>query len=553
MVNVFAMSDVGREIAIAEKQYDIAAKEIAFLEAMSDSKLQINIAKSELKVMMESTEDRMVSDFVYLVKEASNDNKQGDESLIQRIGRTIHELFTKVWNAIQKIFTGKNTEAYNKLKQSKDQIELGFNLQTLEKAINEISEGVKQPASWLAANGTKLIGLVTGTGIVAVAIDVLHKPERAKERITYAKSYVLETFEKIKEKIPFINKKSEEMEKNPPATDENSKEGASIFQKITAPIASVVGSLGNLIDSWVKKLTGKGSDEEGAKPDENQGNGDGNGPTTGNNGQNGNNGNTGNNGQNGNNGNTGNNGQNGQNGQNGKNGNNGNNGKNVQNNGKNGENPGNEKEFAQIRKNGLEPKVFNGITYAVDKTTGKVTFKDKDGQWKDSRPDKTPDPIKGFQKGVMGDVAKQRDAENEAKNAGKPEDTLWTNSKGQSVMYSAKKGKLVVRTKNKKGEVTQQEERPVSEIGSFFKARKDKEKWKQIQDWAKTNNVNLNESVELNEYGYPDANSLASFLESCGIESKVIGNIAFFRESDEFDVMAELQALREAGFDVILV
>ena len=169
MFNVFAMDSVDRDIAIAEKTYEIAMAEVAYMEAMIDARLRINMAKSELKIMTEGTEETAQGDLVYLFNEAGKDAEAQGEGLFTKIKNALVSFFTSTWNAIQKIFTGKNTQKYEALKTSKEKVKIPFNVALIdaaEKVADECERAINNPKDILGKIGTALgIGAAIGEGV----------------------------------------------------------------------------------------------------------------------------------------------------------------------------------------------------------------------------------------------------------------------------------------------------------------------------------------------------------------------------------------------------
>ena len=122
----------------ASKECEIALAECAYLEAMVDSKLAINLAKSELKCMQESTAESYVSDLAYLFNEAEKEAEEKNEGILSKFVGAIKKFFINTWNSIQKLFTKENTEAWKKLHAEELVAEdTGNLLDQIEAAVNE--------------------------------------------------------------------------------------------------------------------------------------------------------------------------------------------------------------------------------------------------------------------------------------------------------------------------------------------------------------------------------------------------------------------------------
>ncbi len=186
MVNVFTMDEIGREFVIAEKAYDIAMAEVAFMESMIDSRLKINRAKSELKVMTESTEDTCTGDLAYLFNEAAKDAEVSGEGIFTKVKNAVVNFFVSTWNTIQKIFTKKDTEAYKRVKGSKAVVKLPMNA----KFFANVGDAVCGTAADGKTTGekigavAKILGITTAAGAGLIGTVKLIKDKLHKEATT---------------------------------------------------------------------------------------------------------------------------------------------------------------------------------------------------------------------------------------------------------------------------------------------------------------------------------------------------------------------------------
>ena len=177
MFNVFTMNEFERELAVAEKAYDIAISEIAYMEAMIDSKLIINMAKSELKVMQESSAESCVGDLAYLFNEAAKEANAQSEGIFAKIKTSVLNFITSVWNSIQKLWSHQDTEAYKKMMASKQKYtapcNIGFFMNTAEEINGLASGGVAGAGSKLKSVATK-IGAAAGITIGALSVKGIY-------------------------------------------------------------------------------------------------------------------------------------------------------------------------------------------------------------------------------------------------------------------------------------------------------------------------------------------------------------------------------------------
>ena len=186
MVNVFAMDELSREFAVAEKELDIQFAEIAYMEAMIDAKLKINMAKSELKVMCESTEDHAQGDLVYLYNEAAKEAEANGESIFVKAKNAVVNFFVTVWNSIQKVVTKRDTESFKKLQLSKEKMHCPMDIKFFSSAADEslqmVSSGKINTDKLLKAFG---ITAVTGIGLKKAIPMIKEKCAKKSKEETY--------------------------------------------------------------------------------------------------------------------------------------------------------------------------------------------------------------------------------------------------------------------------------------------------------------------------------------------------------------------------------
>lgn len=200
MFNVFAMDSYDREIAVAEKAFEIEMSEVAYLEAMVDAKLKINLARSEYKVMTESTAETAAGDLCYLYNEAAKEAEENATGFLTKAKNAVITFFTTVWNAIQKVFTKVDTEAYKALKASKEKVNLPCNA-------SYIADKGEKIAAALEGNGNiakKAIAVAAALGVtLGGGITLKNAIDRAKEEgskpTTILKSDAIQLLERIKD------------------------------------------------------------------------------------------------------------------------------------------------------------------------------------------------------------------------------------------------------------------------------------------------------------------------------------------------------------------
>lgn len=194
-----------RTLMIAEKEYALAMNEIAHASAIIESSLELNMQRAELKVLQESGNEM---DLLYLYEAAGQDaqNNANQQGFFSKMATAVKNFITKVWNGIQKIFTGKNTEAYDKLMKAQGKIKLSIPDPT--EILNNVESGLS------AINGkTAGIGLAAAAsigGIIAAIKNFKNRENKEENFIDGAKAKgLLGIIERIKGHIDSIFKKGE--------------------------------------------------------------------------------------------------------------------------------------------------------------------------------------------------------------------------------------------------------------------------------------------------------------------------------------------------------
>ena len=263
MFNVFTMDEFEREMTIAEKAYDIAMSEVAYLEAMIDAKLKINMAKSEYKVMTESTMETAKGDLVYLYNEAGKEQEANQQGLFEKVKQAVVTFFVSAWNAIQKVFTKVDTEAYKKL-QGKVTFPMDVKFLadkggTLADALDDV-----EPSDSKIVKIAKIVGAVgvTAGGIAGINALINHTKEAVHKETTVDGSEVEGIVAKLRNIFPKFSNAAKNLK---PDTD-GGKEG--VGTKILDFIKSIGGWISNAINAIVKKVGGNAQEPDAAAPDD---------------------------------------------------------------------------------------------------------------------------------------------------------------------------------------------------------------------------------------------------------------------------------------------
>lgn len=298
MFEVYDMDFVSREFALADKEYEVGMMEVAYMEMLLDNKLTLNKARAELKVMTESSKEYAIGDLIYMYNEAAKEVSAQAENIFARAWKTAVGWFVKIWNTIQKVFTGKNTEAYEKLKSENKTFKFPFNPRKLAESSKKIADGISQIPDNIDGNAdteSTFSKILTGAAIVAaggtagVGAIKLIKGFNPKDEETEVKGgeapgilgTLSESFHKITAKIQKLklNSKSDATNgtpdgqnpsgdngSNPKSGDDGPKKGKSIVEFIT--------EAGNKIKSWLEMI-GQKFGITGGQSDVNEDNGEG--------------------------------------------------------------------------------------------------------------------------------------------------------------------------------------------------------------------------------------------------------------------------------------
>lgn len=182
------LSEFMREMFIAEKTYDIEMAEIAMEERAISTQLKINLAKSEVKVMMESAD---VSDLLYLVEEAANDATERQENIFIRMIGSMGNFFITVANSIQKLFTGKNMEKYNDMLKKKGKVAVpkGIDqiLASAETAINKTEEVISSNKGKRIATVIAALAAAASAGLAGFSLFNSKKDSKDTEVVPVEK------------------------------------------------------------------------------------------------------------------------------------------------------------------------------------------------------------------------------------------------------------------------------------------------------------------------------------------------------------------------------
>ena len=272
------MTTFERTMMIAEKEYALAMNEIAHASAIIESSLELNMQRAELKVLKESGTEL---DLLYLYEAAGEDAQKNtnQQGFFSKMAAAVKNFITKAWNAIQRIFTGKDTEAYKKLMnaQGKFKIDIPDPTEVLSNVENTLSSINAKTVGIGAAIGASIIGLIgaikafkkkEGNGEGAVLDE--NKGKTIISKINNITNHISSIFKKSEatpdEQVSYTNEDG--------AKQETDTKG--ICGKLSEHIKDITGWIAAKIHAGLSKI-GIKSGDQGANPENNNGNGAGNG------------------------------------------------------------------------------------------------------------------------------------------------------------------------------------------------------------------------------------------------------------------------------------
>lgn len=161
-----------KEMAVANRQFEIAMTEAAMMAENTARQLRVNAALSELKVMEESG---TASDLADLLLEAGEEAAQENRGILAKVFTAIGNFFTRLFNSIQKIFTGKNTAKYNELIQKNTKVQVDSTTPKLMEALQQALPQLDQAGQDDGTFVKKIVGIVGGGAAAAGALFAIWK------------------------------------------------------------------------------------------------------------------------------------------------------------------------------------------------------------------------------------------------------------------------------------------------------------------------------------------------------------------------------------------
>lgn len=252
------MTGFDKIVMIAEKEYALAMNEVAHAQAIIESSLELNMQRAELKVLQESGSEL---DLLYLYEAAGADASKNTENqgFLKKITDALKNAITTVWNAIQKVFTGKNTEAYDALQRAKGKVKLNIPdpselLGTVESSLSGIS-GKSGPAI--------IAAIVAAIPVLGIAINKFWNRKNKGETCEVDANKgngLFATVQRILGHVDNIEKNVEaapdEGEKDYKDENGNTKKGnkTGLFSEISTKVKDAALKIGNEIGSALQKI-----------------------------------------------------------------------------------------------------------------------------------------------------------------------------------------------------------------------------------------------------------------------------------------------------------
>lgn len=265
-LELYRNDEVLKESELALQEYQYALNEYMYVESTIDSVLKLRLHASNIKVINESGN---MDDLALLTNAALNEAAEAADANKVSLWQKFKNFLTRLWNSIQKLFTGVDTNAFKELQKKGGKIKVGSGIKELVDAAETVGNEMDR-AKGAAGKIAAAIGAVAGISITGVGIKSwLSKKEseadvvdedgtvigkgsvkeidaaEAENLLTRAKNAALKLFGKAKDEI----------DENAPV-DQNTTEGTSILSK-----------LGNLVTKYVVSPITKGLSKVGIKKD----------------------------------------------------------------------------------------------------------------------------------------------------------------------------------------------------------------------------------------------------------------------------------------------
>ena len=249
-----------RESEMAYQEFMYAINEHAYVESMIENKLKLNLQAVNMKVINESgSMDDVVMLTNAALSEAADQNNANNESLWQKF----KNFLTRLWNAVQKIFTGNDTEAYKKLVAANNKVRIPVIIDDTINTLTEASNKIKVTGKGIAAALASIAGLTAGGVAIKNAIESLKGKDNGetKEVPAAEADKKLNILKSLHDKFfGLLGKNPEEIPDQKPADVDDSK-----LSESSGIVATVTGWIENLmskIKSAVMK-SGSGNDQNG--------------------------------------------------------------------------------------------------------------------------------------------------------------------------------------------------------------------------------------------------------------------------------------------------
>ncbi len=264
-----------RESEMAYQEFMYAINEHAYVESMIENRLKLNLQAVNMKVINESgSMDDVVMLTNAALSEAADQNNANNESLWQKF----KNFLTRLWNAVQKIFTGNDTEAYKKLVAANNKVRIPVIIDDTINTLTEASNKIKVTGKGIAAALASIVGLTAGGFGIAEAVKKLKGKDNGetKEVPAAEADKKLNILKNLHDKFfGLLAKNPEEIPDEKPADVDDTKLGES-----SGIVATVTGWLENLM-SKIKSAVMKSGNTNDQNANTNSGtdtnNGDANG------------------------------------------------------------------------------------------------------------------------------------------------------------------------------------------------------------------------------------------------------------------------------------
>ena len=264
-LELYRNDEVLKESELALQEYQYALNEYMYVESTIDSVLKLRLHASNIKVINESGN---MDDLTLLTNAALNEAAEAKDANKVSLWQKFKNFLTRLWNSIQKLFTGVDTNAFKELQKKGGKIKVGSGIKELVDVAETVGNEMDR-AKGAAGKIAAAISAVAGISVAGVGIKSWLSKKESEADIVDEDGNVIGKGGSVKEidaaeaenlwnraknaVSKLFGKAKDEIDENAPV-DQNTTEGTSILSK-----------LGNIVTKYVIDPIGKGLAKVGLK------------------------------------------------------------------------------------------------------------------------------------------------------------------------------------------------------------------------------------------------------------------------------------------------